>query len=138
MAACLKPGEGDVAVPVPTTSARLRRRGYNQAGLLACAVARHRAIPMLELLERRPSAESQIALPVAQRRANVEGAFRPRAAADRLPSGCHVILIDDVVTTGATVLAASRALEGMGVRAVTALAFARALPRDVAAAAASI
>lgn len=138
MAGCLKAGEGDVAVPVPTTAARLRRRGYNQAGLLARSVAHYRAIPVIEALERRPSAESQIALPVAQRRANVEGVFQPATAADRLPFGCHVILIDDVVTTGATVLAASRALEGIGVRAVTALAFARALPRDVGPGATSI
>jgi ComF family protein len=131
MAARLGGGGGDVIVPVPTTRRRERRRGYNQAALLAGAVARLTGIQYVEALERAGASDSQIALPMAQRRANVEGAFQPGRAARLLPPTAHVILVDDVLTTGATVVAAARVLEGLGVASVTALAFARALPRDL-------
>jgi ComF family protein len=137
MAARLPPRCTGVVVPVPTTTRRLRRRGYNQAALLAREVARLRNLDCLEVLVRRHAIDSQIALPVAQRRANVEGAFLPGEAAGRLPPSTHVILVDDVITTGATVVAGTRALEGLGVVSVTALAFARALPRALDAATAS-
>lgn len=120
-----------VVVPVPTTERRQRKRGYNQAALLAHDVARRRSLQCVEALVRTHATDSQIALPVAERRANVERAFQPGEAARQLPPSTHVILVDDVITSGATVVAATRALARLGVESVTALAFARALPRDL-------
>jgi ComF family protein len=120
-----------VLVPVPTTRERRRRRGYNQAELLAREAGRIRTRPVLEALVRPRASSSQIALPVAGRRANVEGAFAPGEAAGRIPVSAHVILVDDVVTTGATGAAAARVLESLGVRSVSLLAFARTLPAEL-------
>lgn len=118
-------------VPVPTTARRERDRGYNQARLLARGVARALELEIVEGLVRTHAADSQIALPVAERRANVERAFRPGPEAGRLARFDHLILVDDVITSGATSAAAARALGRLGAPPVTALAFARALPRDV-------
>jgi ComF family protein len=116
-------------VPVPCSAARLRERGYNQAALLAEAVAGRRgwkAEP--SLLARTRSAGSQTTLHPEERRANVAGAFRvPPAAAERVASE-HLLLVDDVWTTGATAYACADALLDAGARAVSVLTFARALP----------
>jgi predicted amidophosphoribosyltransferase len=116
---------------VPTSRRRRRKRGYNQAELLAREVGVIRGVDCLEALVRGTSASSQIALPVAARRANVEGAFAPGASAARLPDSAHVILVDDVLTTGATAAAASEVLAAIGARSVTLLAFARTLPAEL-------
>lgn len=121
--------KADAVVAVPTTPERERSRGYNQAALLAHEVALARGIPRLDALTRRAGRGSQIALQAADRRANVEDAFAPGPAARRLPDTDHVILVDDVLTTGATASAAASALGGLGVRSVTLLAVARTLPR---------
>lgn len=117
-----------VIVPVPTTPARARRRGYNQAALLADAYARALGTAPLDGLVRVREGSSQVSLPPDQRRANVEGAFEvPRAAAAAL-AGRRVALVDDVLTTGATAGAAAGALERAGARGVIVITFARALP----------
>lgn len=118
-------------VAVPTTDRRVRERGYNQAGLLADGVARALGLEVVAGLVRTHAADSQIALPVAERRANVEQAFRAGPDAGRLSRFDHLILVDDVITSGATVAAAARALHRLGAPSVSALAFARALPRDL-------
>jgi ComF family protein len=123
--------EEPVLVPVPTTPERRRRRGYNQADLLAREAGRIRGRTVLAALARPRASSSQIALPVSGRRANVEGAFAPGEAHGRIPDSAHVILVDDVVTTGATGAAAARVLESLGVRSVTLLAFARTLPAEL-------
>ncbi len=124
--------EGKAAVvAVPTTERRARERGYNQAGLLAEGVARALGLEVVTGLVRRHATDSQIALQVDERRANVERAFRAAPDAARLARFGHLILVDDVITSGATVAAAARALQRLGARSVTALAFARALPRDL-------
>lgn len=119
--------EIEAVTPVPLGPARRRERGFNQAELLARAVARCRGWPCEPaLLARVRKTDSQTALHPAARAANVQGAFEatPRTARRR---GAHVLLVDDVLTTGATALECARALARAGVRAVSVLTFARAV-----------
>ncbi len=116
-------GRRDVWVPVPLHRARLIERGYNQAALLARALAgRTRASIAPLLLERSRDTSQQARLGRSAREDNTLGAFRLR----RPFSGERVVLVDDVVTTGATVRACLAALqaEKIAVRAVVALAHA--------------
>jgi len=121
-------GPGAVMVPVPTTARRLRRRGYNQAGLLAERLARARGDALVQALTRPREGRSQTTLAPTERRQNVKGAFVPVASAVPLIAGKEVLLVDDVLTTGATAGEAARALAAMGAASVTLVAFARALP----------
>jgi ComF family protein len=116
-----------VFVPVPTTAARIRLRGYNQAALIAQALARRSGETYLEALRRARAAATQTTLQPAARRANVAGAFTtaPRLA-ERLP-GAHIILTDDVLTTGATAAECARTLAAAGACCVALVTFARAL-----------
>lgn len=116
-------------IPVPLSRVRLRARGYNQAETLSRVVAaaagwRHG----VDFLERTRATDSQTALHPTERRANVAGAFRVRSGRERELRREHVLLIDDVWTTGATALACAAALTVAGARAVSVLTFARALP----------
>jgi len=117
--------EARAVVPVPTTRSRIRSRGYNQAELLAREFARRTGRTVVVALER-ASGTTQTALQPVARGANVAGAFRASAAAATLREA-HVILVDDVLTTGATILECARALSDSGVRCVSAITFARAL-----------
>jgi len=128
MAAVPLPIQGRaVAVPVPTTEQRRRERGYNQAKVLAGVVARLRGVPLVEALER-PGGRTQVRLGSQERRRNVAGSFRFRPGLGSRVRGMEVILIDDVLTTGATALAAVEALKEGGAGSVHLLTFARALP----------
>lgn len=118
----------DVVVPVPTTRRRERARGYNQARLLAADYAALRGIPLVEALERRDGGGTQVALHPDERRANVEEAFRLRPAAAGAVAGCRALVVDDVLTTGATAGAAARVLERAGAKGVVIVTFARSLP----------
>jgi ComF family protein len=115
-------------VPVPTTRRRLRDRGYNQARVLAEGVARATGGILLEALWRREGGESQVALHPEERRANVKGAFLLHDSLVERIRGRNVVLVDDVLTTGATAAAAAEALGAGGARGVILLTFARALP----------
>jgi len=117
-----------VVVPVPTTPARVRRRGYNQALLLAEGVAVGLGLDLIEGLERPREGVTQVSLHPSERRANVKGAFAARDEAVSRLRGAHVTLVDDVLTTGATAVAAATELAGVGVSEVTLLTYARALP----------
>ena len=116
-----EPG-ADWLVPVPITPARLRKRGFNQALEIARVLGRCRGVPITRAAHRRRGAEiPQSSLPdPAARRANVRNAFETRDSI-----GGHVAIVDDVVTTGATVNALARCLKGAGARRVDVWAVAR-------------
>ncbi len=118
--------EADVIVPIPLHRGRLFTRQFNQAALLAAQVSRLSGRPWDPLLLRRvKNTPSQVGMTRAQRLDNLQGAFR--AAADRGIglADRRVLLIDDVLTTGATLNAAARAVLRGGAAAVDALVFAR-------------
>jgi ComF family protein len=120
----------DVVHAVPTTKNRERERGYNQAALIAQACARHSRNHYVEWLERAPAASSQTTLQPAKRAANVAGAFRLRSGAADSVEGMRVLLIDDVLTTGATVSECAETLAAAGAASVCVLTYARALDTE--------
>lgn len=117
----------DLVVPVPVHADRERRRGYDQAALVAAVAAAHLDLPCVRVLERRRSTVAQFELGRDERASNVAGAFaiRPAGQDESVVHGRWVLLIDDVVTTGATLAACGEALIGAGARAVSAIAVAR-------------
>ena len=132
MSQCLgdrRDGPADLVTWVPLHSKRKKRRGYDQAELLARRVAELRGIPAASTLEKvrltdvqsRQSAE-------ADRRANVEGAYRALPGLDL--TGRRVVLVDDVVTTGSTLAQCAACLRCAGAAAVVGLTFARAGHRE--------
>ena len=111
----------DAVVPVPLHGARHRKRGFDQARLLAATVADDLGVPLRrDLLRRVRSTGAQTSLGMDRRRRNMAGAFAARAAPP--PS---VLIVDDVATTGATLGAAARALLDAGAERVYAVAVAR-------------
>lgn len=114
----------DLVVPMPLHRARLGRRGYNQALELARPIAREAGLRLDgDALRRVRATPPQSELDAAQRRRNVRGAF----VADAARVGSRgVLLVDDVITTGATVAEAASTLIGAGAREVRVLALARA------------
>jgi len=116
--------DADLLTPVPLHALRLWRRRFNQAAALAKEISRESGKPCdLTALRRVKATRSQIGLSRAQRAENVQGAFR--AAAGAQVRGLNVVLIDDVLTSGATANAASRALLRAGAKRVDVLVFAR-------------
>jgi ComF family protein len=116
----------DLVAPVPLHRFRLWRRRYNQVAVLALALGRHAGRPVLiDLLRRVRSTPSQSGLSASQRRRNVRGAFAVRASRAAGLRAKRVLLIDDVMTTGATVEACARALLAAGAARVDILAVAR-------------
>jgi predicted amidophosphoribosyltransferase len=135
---------GDLVVPVPVHAERRRHRGYDQAELIAGAAARALNLPMAAILERSRATTAQFDLDRRTRATNVEGAFRLKAGVDRAPPrtdappgaartgagmaplrGRWIILVDDVVTTGATLAACARPLLDAGAVGVSAVTVAR-------------
>lgn len=125
--------EADLLVPVPLHYRRLVVRGFNQSVWLAAAVSRQSGVPLgRDVLVRTRPTPSQAGLSADGRRRNVQGAFRVRPSRERRLKGRRVILLDDVLTTGATVEACARALKRSGAAEVDVLTLARvAGPRRV-------
>jgi len=116
----------DLVLPVPLHRARLARRGYNQAALIARAVSRILGAPWSpSLLLRVKDTSSQGGLTRAGRFENLKGAFAVPGPARRRIAGRRVLLVDDVWTTGATCHACARALLGAGAAQVTAFTVCR-------------
>lgn len=117
-------------VPVPLAARRRRTRGYNQADVLARGIATWWRIPVATaVLTRRRETPTQTALTPEERQRNVADAFAAAPPPGRLRR--PVILVDDVLTTGATLCAAASALGTAGWEDVAAVTFARALPYDM-------
>ena len=114
----------DVVVALPLARSRQRQRGFNQAAEITRHVARRLALPIGTGLARPGDGPPQAALPWAQRMRNVRHAF----ACDTSFAGRSVALVDDVMTTGATLVAAASALRRMGATRVDAWIVARTLP----------
>jgi ComF family protein len=126
--------DADVLVPVPLHRRRFFSRGFNQSAELARAVSVKTGISFEPgLVVRRKHTQQQVGLKAKERAANVRGAFQvPADAVDKV-RGRHIVLIDDVYTTGATVSAVSRMLMRKGAASVDVLTFARAMPGGFAA-----
>jgi len=114
----------DVLVPIPLHPVRERERGYNQATLLAEALGTQISLPVDKtMLVRIRDTPPQVGLGFQERQKNVAGAFQARHEVD---DGRHYLLIDDVLTTGATLSAAAAALHGAGALSVSGYCLARA------------
>jgi ComF family protein len=113
---------GSLLVPIRTTAARRRLRGFDQSALLASAAARHLGIPVLDVLEQ-TAGDAQHGRSRAQRLAATQR-FRVRSAS--LLQGARVVLVDDVATTGTTLRDAAETLERAGARVLGAVVVARA------------
>jgi predicted amidophosphoribosyltransferase len=107
---------------------RILARRFNQSAALAQTIARESAVPVETLaLQRVKPTAPQVGLTRAQRAANLSGAFRVDPERANAIDGRNVVLVDDVLTTGATANAATRALLKAGAARVDLLVFARAV-----------
>ena len=121
------PRRGAVLVPVPLHVLDLRARGYNQAALLAAHLARAWGTPISDVLRRARRSGSQRGRDPSERRGTVAGAFTLRRGAIKRLADRPVILVDDVVTTGATALETARVLRDGGAEVAAVVAAARTL-----------
>ncbi len=118
----------DCIMPIPLHTKRLQDRGYNQSELLASQLSKQLQIPIdTQTLQRIRHTQPQVHLSASDRHANVANAF---AVADNHDlKGKHILLIDDVLTTGATLTAAASVLQAAGASAVSGYCLARAKQR---------
>ena len=118
-------GDADLIVPVPLHRWRLLTRRFNQAAMLADEVSRLTGVPArMHLLQRTRRTPPQVGRTRDQRRRNVQGAFRVRAGAGGEVEGRRIVIVDDVMTTGATLGACARALKRAGAERVDVLVLA--------------
>lgn len=120
MAGLLEGERFDAVVAVPLHRSRLARRGFNQAEVMGRAVALRTGTPFLDRLRAVRGTRDQVELTAASRRENVGGAFEARG-----PVTGRVLLVDDVMTTGATLNECARVLKTSGAREVHTLTFCR-------------
>jgi len=118
--------EADAVLPVPLHWRRLWLRRFNQSAALASVIARQTGRPVLfEVLQRRRATVQQVGLSRNERARNVQGAFEVPAARRHEVAGRRLVLVDDVLTSGATVDACARVLLRAGAAQVDVLVFAR-------------
>jgi ComF family protein len=121
--------ERAAVVPVPLAASRLRERGFNQSERIGAALAARWGVPLwMDVLERARATETQTRLTPGERLANVSNAFRTMndARVRARLRNAHLVLVDDVVTTGATLNACAAALIAGGARIVSYVTFGRA------------
>jgi ComF family protein len=116
---------GDLLTWVPVHPSRRRERGFDQAELLARHMGHVLGLPAAPLLERRERTSAQHALGHAERAANTVGAFGPSGEAGGRHRGAWVVVVDDILTTGATLAGCAAVLRRSGFEAVSAATVAR-------------
>ncbi len=104
-------------IPIPLHAVKYRERGYNQSYWIACGMAKRINVPVLNALKRIRYTQSQTKLTAEERKQNVSQAF----IGNKKVAGLSLILVDDVLTTGSTVLSAAQSLKAVGARRVTAI-----------------
>jgi ComF family protein len=114
-----------IVTNVPVHADRAKQRGYDQAELIARVAARDLGLPFVPLLQRSRATIAQFDLDRRDRARNVRGAFALRPGDDGHLPGAWVLLVDDVVTTGATLAACAEALQEAGALGVSAVTVAR-------------
>jgi ComF family protein len=118
-------GDADALVPVPLHWRRLFARRFNQAAVLAEVISQASAVPVSHAVKRVRATQQQVGLSRAERAANVQGAFRVPPGGGAAVHGRRLVLVDDVLTSGATLDTCTRALLRAGARSVDVLVFAR-------------
>ena len=101
-------------VPIPLYKAKLNQRGYNQAAFLAKGLGEKFSLPVADMLERVRATKSQISLDRKDRIENIKGAFRLKSSKEGIFQGKTIFLVDDVLTSGATLSEAARTLKRSG------------------------
>lgn len=115
---------GWVFVPIPLFSSKFRKRGYNQAEILAKELSKRFNLPFQDILKKEKNTISQVGLSNIDRKLNVKDAFKLEASGYRLKAR-SIFLVDDVVTTGSTLKEAANVLKRNGVKRVIGLTLAR-------------
>jgi ComF family protein len=119
--------ERTALVPVPLACVRERERGFNQSERLARALAQRWGLPVwTHCIERSRATQTQTRLTPEERRRNVSGAFHVVPSSRASLRGAHVVLVDDVVTTGATLAECAATLFDGGARIISIVTFGRA------------
>jgi ComF family protein len=119
--------ERSMVVPVPLAPTRERERGFNQSALLGRALASRWHVPFVsECVVRARATATQTRLTPEERRGNVSGVFRAAPNARERLKGAHVVLVDDVITTGATLSECATTLFESGARIISIVTFGRA------------
>ena len=121
------PPEADCVAAVPLFRVRMRERSYNQSALLGAALAERLGVPFREPLRRVRDTPTQTKLSARERAANMAGAFAVRRWRKGSVAGKRIVLVDDVMTTGATVNECAKALKAAGAAAVYVLTVARGI-----------
>lgn len=117
---------GAILVPVPLHWSRQLRRNYNQANELAFEIAKITKLKLVtSLVKRIKRTKSQVGLNSTQRNKNVAGAFKVAPNALELSKGKRIIIVDDVITTGATVNSLTKSLKKAGIKKIDVISFAR-------------
>jgi len=112
-------------VPIPLSKAKYRKRGYNQAEIIAKELGKRLNIKVIDCLERTKETKTQVGLGKKERRENIEGAFRIKEKFENKLKGENILVVDDVLTTGSTIYEATKVLKSLGSIEVWGVAFAR-------------
>lgn len=108
-------GTNSVLVPIPLYKSKMRKRGYNQAQILAQGLGKKLGIPVLDCLERVKDTKTQVGLKKEEREENIKGAFMLKKHELRIKEFKQAFLVDDVVTSGATLKEAAKVLKKVGI-----------------------